>query len=123
MHNRFLNTVGKGAVVYTMSILTYSMYVLTAHAQTCSAGQLCNPLKVTTITEFLVAIIDILLIFALPVIIFFIIYSGYLFVTAGGDSGQIEKARGSLTWAIIGGVIILGAKLIITVVQNTVAAI
>ncbi len=122
MNNRTLNTIAKGTFTYTAGAFTYFAYALTAHGA-CSAGTLCNPLKVTTITEFLVAIIDILLIFALPVIIFFIIYSGYLFVTAGGDSGQIEKARGSLTWAIIGGVIILGAKLIITVVQNTVSAI
>lgn len=122
MNNRALHTIGKGVVLYTVSALTYCTYTLTAYGA-CSAGKLCNPLQVETITEFLVAIIDILLIFALPVVIFFIIYSGYLFVTAGGDSGQIEKARGSLTWAIIGGVIILGAKLIITVVQNTVSAI
>jgi hypothetical protein len=88
----------------------------------CSAGQLCNPLKSTTITGFLVSIIDVLLIFALPVIVFFIIYSGYLFVTAAGDTSQIEKARTSLTWSIIGGVIVLGAQLIVTVIQGTVTA-
>jgi hypothetical protein len=88
----------------------------------CSAGQLCNPLKSTSITEFLVAVIEVLLIFALPVVVFFIMYSGYLFVTASGDTSQIEKARTSLTWSIIGGVIVLGAQLIMTVVQNTVEA-
>lgn len=87
----------------------------------CSAGQLCNPLKSATITEFLIGIIDVLLIFALPVIVFFIIYSGYLFVTAAGDTSQIEKARTSLTWSIIGGVVVLGAKAIITVIQGTVS--
>jgi Type IV secretion system pilin len=101
-----------------MVFLGYAKITLGA----CSAGQLCNPLKSTSITEFLVAVIEVLLIFALPVVVFFIMYSGYLFVTASGDTSQIEKARTSLTWSIIGGVIVLGAQLIMNVVQNTVKA-
>jgi hypothetical protein len=105
-------------VVGILLLLGFSRVAFAA----CSAGQLCNPLKSTTITGFLVSIIDVLLIFALPVIVFFIIYSGYLFVTAAGDTSQIEKARTSLTWSIIGGVIVLGAQLIVTVIQGTVTA-
>jgi hypothetical protein len=87
-----------------------------------SGGSLINPLQSTTVAGFLMNIIDILLIFATPVIIFFIIYAGYLFVTARGESGQIQTARTALTWAIVGGVVIVGARLIISVIQNTVSA-
>jgi len=101
-----------------------------AHAQSgssngsggCPPSQLCNPLQSTTITEFLGKIIDILLFFALPIIVFFIIYSGFKFVMARGNESEVSDAKSSLTWAIIGGVIILGAKLIITVIQGTVSA-
>lgn len=89
----------------------------------CPAGQLCNPLKATSITQFLLALIDIILIFAMPIIVFFIIYAGFLFVTARGNEGQIEKARTALTWAVIGGVIVVGAKSIVDIVQNTVKSI
>jgi hypothetical protein len=88
----------------------------------CTPGQLCNPLQSSTVQEFLLKIIDILLIFALPIIIFFIMYAGYLFVTARGNESQITEARTALTWALIGGVIILGARAIITVIQGTVDA-
>lgn len=88
----------------------------------CAPGQLCNPLQSTTIEAFLLKIIDIILIFALPVIIFFIIYSGFLFVTARGNESKITEARTALTWALIGGVVILGARVIITVIQGTVRA-
>ena len=49
-------------------------------------------------------------------------YAGFLFVTARGDAAQISTARKALLWAVVGGVIALGAKLIIEVIQGTVDA-
>ena len=85
-------------------------------------GALTNPLKAKSITEFLFNVIEVLLIFAVPIIVFFIIYAGFLFVTARGDTSKISTAKSALTWAIIGGIIVLGAKIIIEVIKNTVAA-
>lgn len=79
-----------------------------------------NPLKFNSIPEFLLAIIDIILIFAVPIIVLFIMYAGFLYVTARGDTGQISTAHSALTWAVVGGVIVLGAKILLTVVQGTV---
>ena len=83
---------------------------------------IANPLQSTTILEFLARIIDILLIFALPIIVFFIIFAGFKFVTAHGNESEITVAKTALTWAVVGGVIILGARLIITVIQGTISA-
>jgi hypothetical protein len=84
------------------------------------AGSITNPLKVTSIEGFLVAVIEILLVFAIPIIVLYIMYAGFLFVTAGGESSQHEKARNALFFALIGGVIILGAFLIIDIIKGTV---
>ncbi len=86
----------------------------------CPTGQICNPLKATDIITFLTQIIDVLLIFAVPIIVFFIIYAGFLFVTAKGNESQVSTAKSALTWAVVGGVIALGAKLIITVIEGTI---
>jgi hypothetical protein len=88
----------------------------------CVSGGLCNPLKSTSINDFLMKILDVLLTFAVPVIIFFIMYGGFKLVTARGDTGKIEEGRTAITWAVIGGVIILGARLIIGVIEGTVNA-
>ncbi len=88
----------------------------------CPTGQLCNPLKSQSITEFLLKIIDVLLVFALPIIILYIMYAGFLFTTAKGNSEQIGTARSALLWAVVGGVIVLGARLIISVIQGTITA-
>ncbi len=85
-------------------------------------AKLLNPLKVDSIEGFLIAIIDIILIFALPIVILFIMYAGFLYVTARGDTSKISTAHTALTWAIIGGVIVFGAKLIIELIKGTVGA-
>lgn len=81
-----------------------------------------NPLKITSIEDLLIAILNILIIIAIPVIVFFIIYSGFLYVTARGNAQQIEQATRSLTYAVIGGVLIIGAVAIAEIVKNLVTS-
>jgi hypothetical protein len=84
-------------------------------------GTLMNPLDgITSITGFFLAILDILLVFAIPFVVFFIIYAGFMYVTARGDTGKIQTAHNALLYAIIGGLLILGARLILAVIQGTV---
>jgi len=86
------------------------------------AVQIKNPLKVNSIEELLVAILNILIVIAIPIIVFFIIYSGFLYVTARGNPEQIGQASRSLTYAIIGGVLIIGAVAIAEIVKNLVTS-
>ncbi len=79
-----------------------------------------NPLKVGSIPEFFALLIDVLLIFAVPIIVFFIIYAGFLFVTARGNEDQIKKAKNALLWTVIGAVLLLGAKTLLAIIINTV---
>ena len=79
-----------------------------------------NPIAADSITELFMAIIDILLVFAIPIIAFFIIYAGFMYVTARGNAEQIETAHKALLYALIGGVLILGAKVLIEVIGGTV---
>lgn len=85
-----------------------------------SGNELKNPLQVGSIEAFLVAIIQILVVFATPIIVLFIMYAGYLFVTAQGDTGKLEDAKRALLWSVVGGVIVLGAELIARVIEGTV---
>jgi hypothetical protein len=89
----------------------------------CDAGTLCNPLKVNSIEELVLTIINVILVFLLPVIILYIMYAGYLFVTAQGNPGEISRARNALLTALIGGVIVLGARAILEVVKGTINAV
>lgn len=56
------------------------------------------------------------LLFVGLVTIVLIVFSGYKFITSQGDAKQIEGARNTLTYAIIGLVIILFSFFIINVI-------
>ncbi|MFT7644445.1 MAG: hypothetical protein ACI9BF_000089 [Candidatus Paceibacteria bacterium] len=75
---------------------------------------------INSIEGFLIAILDAFVIIAIPILILFIIYAGFLYVTARGNVEQVQQATRSLTYAIIGGVLVIGAAAISVVVKNVV---
>ena len=82
-----------------------------------------NPIQADSVGELFQAIIDIVLVFAIPIVVFFIILAGFRYVTARGNASTIEEAHMALLYALIGGVLILGARVLIEVISGTVDAI
>lgn len=84
--------------------------------------QLINPLKnINSIGDLLEAILHIIMILMIPIIVFYIIYSGFKYVTALGNASQVEEASQSLLYAVIGGVLILGSLAIVEIIKDIVA--
>jgi len=82
-----------------------------------------NPLNgIDSLEDLLVAILNIFIVLMIPVIVFFIIYAGFKYVTAQGNSHSLEEAHRTLLYAIIGGVLILAAVAIADIIRNTVDA-
>jgi hypothetical protein len=82
-----------------------------------------NPLAgsgITSVEGLITAVLNVLLIIAVPVIIFFIVFAGFSYVTAQGNPEKIKQASRSLTYAIIGGVLILGAVAISEIIAGVV---
>lgn len=73
-----------------------------------------------TIPQIFEAILDIIMVFAIPIIVFFIVWAGFLYVTATGNPEKIKKAHNALLYALIGGLIVLGANVILAVITNTI---
>ncbi len=87
--------------------------------------QIKNPFKCSgdtcTIPGFINTILNsILLPIGGVVAVLMIMYAGFLYVTAGGDEGQIKKAHNALLWAVIGAAILLGAKVISDAIRETI---
>ena len=108
-------------------VLFLAMIVITpclVLAQVCppvqDEGIFKNPLKVNSLTDLLVAMLDVVVQVGLVVIVFFIIFAGFQFVTAQGDTGKITKAREALVAVLIGSAIVLGSYAIATALKNTV---
>lgn len=86
-------------------------------------GALQNPLNnINGVEDLLVAILEVLIIIAVPIIVIFIILAGFKYVTARGNAQQIQEASRALTYAIIGAVLVVGALAIAEIIKNLVAA-
>ena len=107
---------------FLMPAVQYVSAGQTASSTTFTPVTLKNPIKFNSLQELVVAILNIFTTLMVPVIVFFIIYAGFKYVTAQGNPGQIEEASTMLTYAIIGGVLILAAVAIAEIIKNTVAS-
>lgn len=82
---------------------------------------ICNPLGSTsTLDGFLEKLLKAVNVLAAMAVTFFIIYAGFLYVTAMGDPKKIESAHATLKWTVIGAAILFGAQVIASVIKNTV---
>lgn len=79
-----------------------------------------NPLKVDTITDLLALVLDIVVQVGLVVIVFFIIFAGFTYVTARGNTSKIAQAHNALMATLIGAAIVLGSYAIAKALENTV---
>lgn len=89
------------------------------------AYQIQNPLDgsgITSIETLVTSALNILLVIAVPVIVFFIIYAGFNYVTARGNADKVKKASTALWYAIIGAVLILGAVVVGEIIAETVCS-
>ncbi|MCF7865199.1 MAG: hypothetical protein K9M11_01720 [Candidatus Pacebacteria bacterium] len=79
-----------------------------------------NPIQASTLDGFLLQVLDVVILLGAIVVVFFLILAGFKYVTARGDEKQISSAHQTLTWTIVGGAIVLGARVIATAIQATV---
>jgi|GEM_PF-2308514 len=82
-----------------------------------------NPLKNDSLIAFINSIIDAALKLGAIVSVVAVILAGFMFVTAHGDEDKIKTAKNILLYAVIGMVILLGARMISEVIINTVTSV
>jgi len=75
-----------------------------------------------TVEQVIEAILGVVVVIATPIVVFFIIYAGFLYVTARGNAQQVEQATRQLTYAIIGAILILGAVAFAGIIKQLVSA-
>ena len=81
------------------------------------------PTNIQSFPALLTAILEFVVDVGKYVIPLAIIYAGFKFVAARGNPEEIETARRTLFWILIGGAIILGAQVLKTVIIGTVEGI
>ncbi len=103
------------------SITAYAQTTATVNAPTNLNITLQNPLKTSTLDGFMVKVLDGVVLLLTPVVTIMMLYSGFLFVVARGNSEKLGDAKKALMYTLIGAAIILGAKGFATVIGNTIS--
>lgn len=91
-----------------------------AHAQSTYPNPTAAGLNVSSIPCLLLALVDLVFLIGVPIVVMSIIYSGFIFVTAGDNESKSTKARFVFTWTMIGALVLFGAKAIALAIETTV---
>lgn len=86
------------------------------------AKKICNPIEATTIQGVILKFLEGALKIGIPIVALAIIYCGFLFVAAMGNSEKLQKAKDSLLYTLIGAGVLLGAYALAQLVNETVKA-
>jgi hypothetical protein len=88
---------------------------------TVGAEKLMNPLgEGTTLTTLLERVLQLAIQIGFPILVVYIIYIGFQFVQAEGNPDKLKQVRSNFFWAVVGGVILLGAQALALAIKATV---
>lgn len=80
-----------------------------------------NPLGSTkSLSQVIVNVVSVVQILLIMAAVLYILYAGFMFVTARGETAKIIKARNALLWGLVGVALVLGAQVITTTIKNSV---
>jgi len=82
-----------------------------------------NPLSADSLFCFLKDVLDVFLTVGIIIAVLFMVYAGFLFVTARGNETQLGTAKKAFLGAVIGTAIIMGVWVIAKAIVGTVNAI
>ncbi len=108
----------KRAIAFLLPAMILAVAPL-AMAQT-TGPSLENPLRYADIPQFVAGALRVMVMIALPIISLFIVYSGFLFVSARGNESKLSEAKSNFMYVILGAILILGAWVLATLIGGTV---
>lgn len=81
---------------------------------------LANPICTNSLAEFLAKLLKLVAQILFPIIVLFLVYVGFLFVSSQGNPEKIKEAREYFFWAIVGALLVLGAEALSLAIKATV---
>jgi len=115
--NKLLTTISSGIVFATVVAPAFADTINPCPANS-SFSTLCNNTSRFEPNKVIQTIVSLLLLAAILVALFFLIYGGIKWILSGGDKGKVDAARGTIVGAIIGLVIALAAFFVLNLVAK-----
>ncbi|MDO8523219.1 MAG: TrbC/VirB2 family protein [bacterium] len=104
--------------IHNLSRAVYAILALGLGALNAYAFDFENPIKANDFGTVVQAIAGLMLKIGIPVATIFLLYAGFLFVTARGDETKLKTAKEVFWYTVIGTAIIVGASVIASAVVN-----
>lgn len=79
-----------------------------------------NPLKAKNIQQLILGIVNIAIYIGTLLAILMIIYTGFMYIMARGNPAKISEVHRLFMYVVIGTAILLGSKIIVEIIRNTV---
>ena len=109
--------------VFVFPLIAFAQPQVTGDAPIDTSGRIENPLaskNINTVNDLIKTLLEGLIKIGMPIIALAIIYSGFLFVFARGNSEKLTKAKDTLLYTLIGAAILLGSWAIAQLISSTV---
>ena len=84
--------------------------------------QLENPIEADNLTTFLRDVLEAIVTLLIPIVVVFIVIAGFRFVMAQGNEEKLKKAKKNLLYVLIGTAIVIGANIILLIIDSTVTS-
>lgn len=84
------------------------------------AATTLNPSGVTSINQFIGKAINILMAFIGSITLLLYVFSGFLWMTASGNSEQVDKAKRILIWTTLGVAVMLFSYILVNLIFNSI---
>jgi hypothetical protein len=78
-----------------------------------------NPISINSVPELIEKVFEFLIKIGIPLLVVMIVYSGWLYLFARGNPGEIKKAHDMFLYTLIGGAILLSAWAIAQLIHST----
>jgi hypothetical protein len=126
LYNNMVNFLKKNIRSLLLAIYAFLLpsVIFAAQNPPCDpgGGKICPTINATSIPDLIQIILTGVIRIGIPVIALAIIYSGFLFVAARGNSEKLGKAKDALLYTLIGAAILLGSWAIAQLIASTVTS-
>ena len=107
-------------IYYGLILVTLLFPSKMLFADVISGGGISNPINIDSIQDLIKSILDIVIAIGTPIAVLFLVFSGFKFITAQGNTTKLTEARKYFMWTLVGIVILLGAGLLSEIVAGTI---
>ncbi len=106
-------------MIFSLILIPFAVFAVSSPIVQCgtekdASGNISNACTVCDLFTLVDRVVDFMLeVIAFPLAVIMFLYGGFMWITAGGDSGKITKGRKAIEYAVYGMIVAFAAWLII----------